>query len=333
MGYSKDIYEAANRKLSLIRQENEAKSQQRREIFFMKYPRSGEIEKLLSSTAIKVAKSVLRGANTKEQLTYLKEQNLKLQDELHQILKSQGLSDDYLDIKYSCKKCKDTGYIDGKMCTCLKKLLKQEAYNKVNSLSPLSLSTFDTFSLEYYPDTPIKEGYPSSYKRMCDIFNYVKRYAETFDKNSKSLLLQGATGLGKTHLSLAIANEVLNKGYGVIYGSVPNILSKLEKERFRYNKAFEQDETEQYLNECDLLILDDLGTEFSTNFSNSMIYNIVNTRIMYSKPTIISTNLSMKELEKAYTERLVSRFMGNNIRLVFLGKDIRQQKILKKRHS
>ena len=134
--------------------------------------------------------------------------------------------------------------------------------------------------------------------------------------------MQGATGLGKTHLSLAIANVVLNKRFGVIYGSTPNILSKLEKERFRYTRTYE--DSEKYLLDCDLLILDDLGTEYSTAYSSSTIYNIINSRIMMSKPTIISTNLSVRELEKVYSERLVSRIMGNHLRLRFLGTDIRQ---------
>lgn len=330
MGYSKDIYESANRKLSLIKQKNEMTAQKKRTIFFLKHPRAKEIEDLLSSTAIQVAKSVLNGADTKEQLIYLKEKNLTLQSELVEILRSENLTESYLDIEYSCKECNDSGYIDGRMCCCFKRILKQEAYDNLNRLSPLSLSTFETFSLDYYSTTAVKEGCPSAHKRMSDILNYCESYAQRFNKDSKSLLLQGPTGLGKTHLSLAIANTVLNKGYGVIYGSVPNILTKLEKERFRYNKNNVGEESEQYLTDCDLLILDDIGTEFSTNFSNAIIYNIINTRIMYFKPTIISTNLSMKELEKAYTERLISRIMGNNVRLAFIGSDVRQQKMLKK---
>ena len=331
MGYSKDIYELANKRLAIIGQMNKEKSEQRRLEFFRKYPRAKEIEKLLSTHAIKAAKAVLRGSNAREEIEALKDKNLALQDELYQMLEAENLSRDYLDLEYNCPKCKDTGYIDGRMCSCFKSILKKEAYNKLNSLSPLSLSTFDTFELDFYSKVPTQEGYPSAYKRMSDIFYFCKEYANSFNKHSKSLIMQGATGLGKTHLSLAIANEVIEKGYGVIYASVPNIISKLEKERFRYNRSDMQEESEQYLIECDLLILDDLGTEFSTNFSSAMIYNLINTRIMSLKPTIISTNLSMKELEKAYTERMVSRIMGNNIRLAFLGNDIRQQKLFRKR--
>lgn len=145
---------------------------------------------------------------------------------------------------------------------------------------------------------------------------------------SPNLLMQGGTGLGKTHLSLAIAHEAIEKGYGVIYGSAQNMVTNLEKERFQ--KDNEQQDTNQLMLQCDLLIIDDLGTEFSTSFVTAAIYNIVNTRLMTHKPTIISTNLSMKELEERYTERFASRILGSYIPLFFRGKDIRQQKRRKK---
>lgn len=294
--------------------------------FYMMFPRAKEIDRLLSKTAICAAKSILNGAGAKQQLEQLKVSNQKLQFELSSILLKANLSRDYLQIKYHCEKCCDTGYVDGIMCSCMKKLLKLEAYNKLNRLSPLSLSTFDCFSLEYYSDIPLKEGKISPHKRMKDILNFCMDYAENFSLKSPSLLMQGATGLGKTHLSLAIAKDVINKGYGVIYGSAPNIVMKLEKERFTYGSEKIYSDSESYLIDCDLLILDDLGTEFATSFSSCTIYNIINSRIMEYKPTIISTNFSMRDLERAYSSRLVSRIMGNHLRLEFLGGDVRQSK-------
>ena len=141
-------------------------------------------------------------------------------------------------------------------------------------------------------------------------------------------MLTGGTGLGKTHLSLSIAREVINKGFGVIYGSAQNIVSKMENEKFRNYQS--SDESERHYIDCDLLIVDDLGTEYTTAFSSAAIYNIINSRIMMSKPTIISTNLTMKDMEKSYTYRMVSRVIGNNIRLEFLGSDIRQKMMMKK---
>ncbi len=329
MGYSKDIYEAVEKKLYLQRREAEEKAEKRRQIFYKRFPRALEIEKTLARTAIRTAKIVIGGNNVKDQLEKLKENNFKLQEELKSFLNKLELPDDYLEVKYKCTKCQDKGYVDGIMCECMKDLLKKESYNKLNKLSPLELCTFESFDLDYYSDIPIRENAPSPRKRMGDILNFCRKYAYNFNKESPSLLMRGSTGLGKTHLSLAIASSVINSGYGVIYGSSQNIVSKLERERFKASEG--NNNSEKYFIECDLLIIDDLGTEFSTTFSNSAIYNIVNSRIMMGKPTIISTNLSLKELEKSYTERMVSRIIGNNIQLEFLGVDIRQQKMRRKK--
>ena len=211
----------------------------------------------------------------------------------------------------------------------MKKMMKKEVYNELNKMSPLELSSFENFSLDFYSDTPQPKSELTPKKRMAKILEFCKKYASQFKKNSPSLLMTGSTGLGKTHLSLAIAKEVIEKGFGVIYGSAQNIISKMEKEKFRgYQNS--SDETERHYIDCDLLIIDDLGTEYLTSFSSAAIYNIVNSRIMMNKPTIISTNLSMKELEKNYSQRMVSRIIGNNIRLEFLGSDIRQKIMFQK---
>jgi DNA replication protein DnaC len=148
-----------------------------------------------------------------------------------------------------------------------------------------------------------------------------KEYANNFNKHSESLFMKGSTGLGKTHLSLSIANEVIKKGYGVIYVSAPSLVSQLEKEHFTYNKN--DSKTDEMLIDCDLLIIDDLGTEFATQFSNSAIYNIFNSRLLADKPVIINTNLTLQELERQYSQRFVSRITGQATRLDFFGKDIR----------
>ncbi len=322
LGYSKDVFFAAEKKIQLRKKRALDEHEFKMNILYTRFPRAKEINLELSKTAVKVAKAVLSGSDVKKEFEFLKKQNELLRREFRDIISKAGFPPDYEEIKYFCKKCSDDGYIDGRMCACMREALRDEAYDRMNSLSPLSLSTFDDFSLNYYSDEPIREGLPSPRQHMRNIYNSCVRYAENFSLKSQSLLMQGATGLGKTHLSLAIANVVLNKRFGVIYGSTPNILSKLEKERFRYTRTYE--DSEKYLLDCDLLILDDLGTEYSTAYSSSTIYNIINSRIMMSKPTIISTNLSVRELEKVYSERLVSRIMGNHLRLRFLGTDIRQ---------
>ena len=330
MGYGREVRKSAAVKLEGYRKEALSGAEQRKLELYTRYPRAGEIDRQLSKTAVQAARAVLAGENAKEQLLKLRQENLSLQREMAEILRAAKLPADYLSPRFRCQHCHDEGYVDGVMCACLKQLLRTEAYDRLNRLSPLSLSTFDSFSLEYYSDTPQKEGFPSPQKRMSDILRFCKNYAAGFSTDSPNLLMQGATGLGKTHLSLAIAQVAINKGYGVIYVSAPNIVAQLEKERFRYQRGDGQCDSEQHLIECDLLILDDLGTEFSTSFSNAAIYNIINTRMMASRPTIISTNLAMKELERVYSERLVSRIMGNLTRLFFIGNDIRQQKRMQK---
>lgn len=320
MNISTKILQQAENELENLRKKQIEKNENKKKQFYKKFSKAKDIESQLSHTAIKAAKAILSGANAKNLLIELKNKNLKLQKELKNLLISANLPANYLEVEYKCKHCNDTGYIDGNMCDCLKKLIKKITYNNLNKLSPLSLSTFDSFNISLYPNKNFDGVNIQSH--MDKIFNFCKNYSETFNNNSENLFMQGATGLGKTHLSLAIANHAINCGYNVIYASTPNILSKLEKEHFNHN--FEGEETEKHLIDCDLLILDDLGTEFQTNFSNATIYNIINCRIMYQKPTIINTNLSIKEIQNAYSKRLVSRIMGNYKRLFFIGNDIRQ---------
>ena len=223
------------------------------------------------------------------------------------------------------------GYVNGKMCICMKRLLRQISYDRLNSISPLSLSSFDNFSLDYYDTKPLEDSRNSPYKQMSRVLSFCVKYARGFSTSSESLLFQGAPGLGKTHLSLAIARDVIESGFGVIYVSAPSIMNKLNKEAFEYDRRSNDSPTEQLLTECDLLIIDDLGTEFSSRFNVAAIYNIINTRMIVSKPTIISTNLTITELQENYNMRIISRIIGNLRRLEFIGTDIRQQKhILKK---
>ena len=323
LGYSREIYDEVQQKLYRIRNKAWDELTRRKEFFYKRFPEAANIERELSATSVEAAKAVLSGSNSSVELVKLREKNKNLKQRLSSILQRVNLPEDYLEIKYNCPECEDEGFIDGIMCKCMKNMLKLEAYNKLNELSPLETSSFDNFSVDYYADAPMHDGEQSPRERMTLIFNFCKKYAENFKKNSPSLLMTGNTGLGKTHLSLAIAREAINKGFGVIYTSTQNMISNMEKEKFRGYAA--SNESEKHYADCDLLIIDDLGTEYATPFSSAAVYNVINSRIMRGKPTIISTNLSMRELEKYYTQRMVSRIIGNNIRLEFLGSDVRQK--------
>ncbi len=329
MGYDKKVYDEAN---SIIRERrNNAlkKADISKQNFFKKYPHAEQLEKELSSTLTKITKVMLKGGmELKEALERLREENLATQAKLQEIYKEANISEKDLEPKYHCCLCEDVGNIDGKMCDCYKQLVKEIACNNLNKLSPFKLSTFDTFELKYYSDTIQTDGNISDRERMSKYFEYCKSYADSFTPDARNIFMRGNTGLGKTHLSLAIGRAVIEKGFGVIYCSTPEILAKLEKEQFR--KTNSDEDSEETLKECDLLILDDLGSEFHTAFTKNKIYNIINFRLIHQKPTIISTNLEFEELENAYSKRLISRLMGEYVIMNFVGTDIRQAKRLEK---
>ena len=281
-----------------------------------KIPEIRAINAELFNTGKKII-SIMRacGNEVQQKREKLKQENLGAQDYSRSLLAKNGFPPDYLDIHYNCEKCDDMGYCNGEMCECFKKLCGKLEADEINSHSQLKLSSFDTFFLSYYTD--------NDFKVMQKHLNYLKNYAKKFAPDSNSILIYGKTGLGKTHISLAIANRVLEKGYSVIYDSVVNILSKIEEEHFIYNH---KSEMINLIMQTDLLIIDDLGTERETPFYDSIIYNIINTRLNYRKPIIINTNLDVDEMRAKYDERIVSRLTTQYATLQFCGKDIRWQK-------
>ncbi len=288
-----------------------------------KIPVISEYETKLSQTGLDVVKAIGMGSDAKEYIEQLSQLNLLCQQSIKKLLVGNGFPEDYLEIPYTCKKCNDNGFCGGYVCECRKELLKELAKKELASVSQSENCNFDNFDLSYYPQPVDSQLGVSPQKRMSSILEYCRCYAEDFDYDSESLYMHGATGLGKTHLSLAIANVVAENGYRVIYDTAQNILSSLEREKFSHANSGER---EKEILDCDLLIIDDLGSEFSTQFTTAAIYNIVNTRINRSKPVIISTNLTEKELEDKYTQRVTSRIIGNYVSLLFIGKDIRQIK-------
>ena len=327
MTYSKEIYEKAHNIIEERRRFAENTALRHAEELYDKIPQVEELSRKIASCSIAAAKAVFKGANTKEELEKIAEISSKCQKIQKEILLDNGYPVDYMEPKFTCPLCKDTAYIEqnGKTvyCNCFLELLKKCACDEINKLSPLSLCTFDTFDVNYYPYDTADGVVP--FTRMSKIRDYCVNYANGFNGKGKSILMRGATGLGKTHLSLAIANEVLNRGYYVVYVSAPSILSQLDRLHFNYKYDEEQRLIDTLLN-CDLLIIDDLGTEFSTNYTQSAIYNIFNNRLLARKPVIINTNLTIHELESEYSQRFVSRIMGECDKLDFVGKDIRTLK-------
>lgn len=322
MSVNKEIYLRAKNEIDRRREEAQTSAFERREECKRRFPEIANAYRIMADTACECVKAMaLSSGNAQEFIDEISKKNLEAQQMIVDTLKKAGLPEDYLKEKYSCSECKDSGFIEGKMCVCLKNAMKQLTYNSLCDKVPLEKYRFDKFSLEYYPGDINEDGIIPR-KRMKNFFDYCVNYADDFNSKSDNLLMTGETGLGKTHLSLAIAGEAAKKGYSVVYGSAQNLLSSLESEKFGRS----QTGAEQAMQECDLLIIDDLGAEFSTQFTVSAVYNIINTRLMMSKPTIISTNMSIYEIEEKYTQRIASRILGNYVLMEFVGKDIRVQK-------
>ena len=294
----------------------EAEAQRRREEYFANHPECCQAQRELTDLAAAGLKAALAG--DAQQVSSLRERQEAARAKYDELLRADGLTSDSFSPQYHCPLCQDSGRVDGKVCSCVLALEREMLVRELGGGTPLEDSDFSLFSLDYYPVETDTRGI-SPRRKMEQVLTRCRQYAASFDRKAGNLLFVGATGLGKTHLSLAIAKEVTARGYFVLYGSAQNFLENLEREHFGKKEG----DTLRQLQQCDLLILDDLGAEFTSPFVVSAVYNVINTRILSGRATIVSTNLSLRELEGRYTERLLSRFVGCYEMLEFAGRDIR----------
>lgn len=322
MAYKQSVYIKAKNILDERRAEAQKQRDARHSAAILKCPEIAKIEQEMASCGTDVIKMVAMGANSAEYINELSQKSREAQRKRKQALKNAGFPEDYLDVKYTCGICSDTGFHDGYYCECYKKLIKETARGELAAASQLKKCTFESFKTDVYPDVTDPILGISQKEHMANVLEYCRDWAKYFTRSSNGLIMLGKTGLGKTHLSLAIAGTVIDKGYNVYYASVQNIMNKLEKEHF--GKSASEESIADELFECDLLILDDLGAEFSTQFTVAQLYNILNTRMINSLPTVISTNLSMKEIEDKYSQRVASRIVGSAVPIQFCGRDVRQ---------
>ena len=285
----------------------------------MEHSDIAKIDRELSLTSIKILRIATKKSDTSDDFLKLREHVSALREEKTALLKKYGYPEDYCDVKYECPLCSDTGYVGTTMCSCFKRKLVLLGYESSGIGALIRRQSFDNLSFEYYKDSQ------ESLSLMRQNYDIIFRYATSFSSNTtQNLLLMGGTGLGKTHLSSAMAKLIIDRGYDVLYESAPNIFSDFETERF---KRDEDDNRSQRYFDAELLIIDDLGVESTTQYTLSCLYNIINTRINSGRPTVISTNLTPNDLIKRYTDRITSRLIGEYMTLRFEGKDIRLQKL------
>ena len=324
MGYNssiyKKIYDEYSQKYLVARERADVRAQEVRRAI----PEIAKIDRELSLTGLEVFSASLSGGDTASKIAEIRAKNEALQAKRAELLLANGYPADYSDVKYECTKCGDTGFVDNKMCSCMKEALTLAGIESSGFANLIKEQRFDNFSLDYYKKNA------THYDMMGKNLEFLKEYAKNFDaKNSQSILMMGGTGLGKTHLSSAVAYEVIEKGNDVFYTGAIDLFSQFEIQRFKSYNNEPNELIERYF-ESDLLIIDDLGTEMINQFSVSTLYNLLNDRLSRKKPTIVSTNLSQDEIMKKYTDRITSRMFGEYKIVFFAGTDIRAQKLMKK---
>ena len=283
-------------------------------------PEIAEIDRKLATTGLRIFEATVRG--NQDEIAKIKEENEALLAKRAEIIEIAGFGRDYTELKYECEKCGDTGAVGQSMCICMRKKLIEAGFVSSGMSDLIKKQRFDNFSLDYYKSNP------DNYKRMKSIYDILKSYADNFDpETSGNIAMMGGTGLGKTHLSSAVAGVVIEKGNDVYYTSSTNMFADFEEKRFGNSAAYDvTGDVSQYFT-CDLLIIDDLGAEIINQFTVSCLYNVINTRLARRKPTILSTNLTQEDFRKKYWDRITSRVAGEYVILPFCGEDIRRQKL------
>ena len=321
MAYSQSVLHAARKRLAEARAEREAENARNLAQAYERFPRLAEIDRLLSSTVAQaVAVSFRKGEDPADAVARLRDQNLALQRERAWLVSQ--LEDGFLDDSPICPVCGGTGYVGENMCECLRELCRQEQKKELTSLLGTGHARFEQFRLDVYPDEYIEEHGCSARKMMRLVLARCQRYAANFGPGAESMLFTGAPGLGKTFLSACIARAVADGGYSVVYETAIRLFAEFESAKFGDYNEENQSRTKKYF-KCDLLIMDDLGSEMVTQFSQSVLYNVVNTRLMEGRPTIISTNLKKDDLPARYSPAICSRILGSYRLMQFLGNDLR----------
>lgn len=327
MAYNRENFRRIRAEYEVKALHAEAEADERRQEVYRAIPALLDLDRKLSGTGLRVMKAATENPDPARAVAELRAENERILAERGALLRKNGYPEDYTRPHYECEKCKDSGYVGIRMCDCMRRRLIEAGMESSGLSALMKKQSFENFSLDYYRDNE------ETYRVMRENFANICRYAQNFSIEEgkpmpSSLLFVGGTGLGKTHLSTALAKAVIERGYDVYYNSAVGMISDFEYRRFGNGlaNAGEGDNTERYT-ACDLLIVDDLGTEVVNQFTLSCLYHVINTRLNLQKPTVISTNLRAADLRKTYSDRISSRLTGEFLVIPFYGTDIRKQKL------
>lgn len=325
MAYERALYFSVENEYEEIRRHNQADLEARRAAVYQAVPEIEVIDREIQSAGLSIIKLAVNApADIQRRLEALREQQKSLQLRRKAHLLENGFAADELSIRYMCEKCQDTGVQGDHPCECYRRRLVMKAFEKSNLSQQLRNQSFKTFDFSLYSQEIDPQYGISPYTAIQNIVKLCRDFIADFERTDKNLLFWGESGLGKTFLSTCIAKELIKQGYSVIYETTYQIVSLLEDYKFKRSEDIGALKAQsQRLYESDLLILDDLGAEFSTAYTNAALFDILNSRLIANKKTIINTNLSMKELADRYSERVISRIMGSYQILQFIGEDLR----------
>lgn len=329
MKYDGNLLARARNELDRQRAKNQAEQLFRQQTVYARVPEIGDIDRRLRGHMAELVRLTIgRSADMAERIDRIREENLDLQMRRAELLTEYGFGAEYLNEIVSCPLCRDTGIYEGRVCSCLEKLYNKELTKELGTLMRRGDESFEKFDLNLYPAEfdPVQQLVPREKMRL--VFDACRRYAETFSADSPNLLFRGGTGLGKTYLSACIARVVAGRGFSVCYESAAAALESYETSKFSRDSAEGEAAAVRVrrMESCDLMILDDLGTEMVTSMSQSALYTLINNRLVGGRPTIISTNCSEEELHKKYNPQIASRILGEFLCLPFVGQDIRRLK-------
>ena len=323
MAYSTEVVQRARERLAQAKADRESENLRHLNEAYRRVPRLKDIDLQLRRTMAKAAQAVFtQGGDVQKAMEQAKNENLSLQLERRELITA-NFEPGYLDDSPICDRCGGSGYVGSAMCECLWELCRQEQKKELTFLN-VGRESFDQFRLEYYPDREDPKFGVNIRTIMEKTYQTCRRYAQNFSDRSNNLLFSGDTGLGKTFLSACIARTVADNGYSVMYESAGHLFANLERAKFSGDEQARKESDRYFV--CDLLIVDDLGTEMPGQFTTAALYGLINDRLLAGKPTIISTNLTIEEFERRYNRQIASRLRGSYVRVPFLGEDIRVQK-------